>query len=358
LSLNTISILRNNGNGTFASQETINTSTFGGGLELADFDQDGDFDILYKSSSSFGSATTWRIYENENGNYTLYSNESNPASTTPIDVRDFNGDGDLEILTLNPGTGLVYKLDSLNIPLSGLDTINPDQTRMHAGDLDGDGDQDLFQYWQYNGSDWFSYPLKTWINDGSGSFDSISGNFNIATRPANKLCDIDGDGDLDFLYIKSDGKIHYAENINCTIVCRTSDDFIPGSLRAAIDCAQPGDTILFDSQLANDTIHLDVSELVFDKELFIIIPDTMNVWLEGNMSGLMISITPGGDILIDGLNLVVHNSPGQSPIRNAGQLTLKDLTIYGQNLDPAVEAIIENLNLLNFIGTVNIIQQE
>ncbi|MEZ4908779.1 MAG: VCBS repeat-containing protein [Saprospiraceae bacterium] len=65
LGQNTISVLINNGDGTFQSQQTFNTSVFGHTLEIADIDNDGDGDVLYTSSTSFSSSPYFRVYEND-----------------------------------------------------------------------------------------------------------------------------------------------------------------------------------------------------------------------------------------------------------------------------------------------------
>jgi len=66
------------------------------------------------------------------------------------------------------------------------------------GDLDGDGDLDLFiaNYWT---------PCKVWKNDGSGHYTNTGQNFGSTSGHGVDLGDLDGDGDLDAFLVFLEG---------------------------------------------------------------------------------------------------------------------------------------------------------
>ncbi|MEM6964341.1 MAG: PKD domain-containing protein, partial [Bacteroidota bacterium] len=99
LSANTFSVFKNNGDGTFQSQQTTSTGIFGGGLELGDLDNDGDLDIVYTSSTSFNSGKFFRVYENNgSGGFSLFSSEANPSDLRINNLIDLNDDGNLDVI--------------------------------------------------------------------------------------------------------------------------------------------------------------------------------------------------------------------------------------------------------------------
>ena len=57
--------------------------------------------------------------------------------------------------------------------------------------------------------------------------------------------------------------------VTCTNVVTNTNDDGPGSLRFVIACAQPGDTITFDTALLNQVIHLTSTLINIDKNIYI-----------------------------------------------------------------------------------------
>lgn len=119
-------------------------------------------------------------------------------STTPI-AGDVDGDGDLDIyvaqsdgpnrLWINDGTGNFTAKD-----------IAGDLGRSYGAafaDIDGDGDLDIHVQNYSN-----THPDRIWENDGSGNF--VAKDFDLSILPSNAgtFGDIDGDGDLD-LYVST-----------------------------------------------------------------------------------------------------------------------------------------------------------
>lgn len=112
-----------------------------------------------------------------------------------VEMGDLDGDGDLDVFVanragrpnkvwLNDGNGIFTD--------SGQLLGNDNTTGMAMGDIDGDGDLDVV--------DAGSAQSVVWINDGTGVFTSTQ-SLPAANRPA--LGDLDGDGDLDIFLART-----------------------------------------------------------------------------------------------------------------------------------------------------------
>lgn len=202
LSQNTISILKNNGNGTFAAQVTTNTSVFGTSCQPADLDNDGDMDLAYTSNSAFSSAKVFRVYENDgNGALSLSYNETNNPEKAVQTAFDYNGDGNADLITRNPNTEIHLGNSGLNYTLNSPTVLSTEDGWPLSGDLDGDGDLDVFIGNSYNGSNWNTLPMKFLLNNGTGTFSTTTTSLVLASIWTSDLSDYDSDGDLDHLYL-------------------------------------------------------------------------------------------------------------------------------------------------------------
>ncbi|KQC02969.1 MAG: hypothetical protein APR54_02535 [Candidatus Cloacimonas sp. SDB] len=179
-----------------------------GGL-WADFDNDGDLDIITKDPES--------IWLNEAGIFRKISGfPDNFVSTEGIGVADINGDGFLDIYLANYEKNYVYEQDQFylgNAELeyvdsareSGLipeDSINRAGRGVNCGDYDNDGDQDIFV------SNYRLTENFLWENDGSGSFNNCAVELNVSGVEievwwghtiGSEWCDLDNDGNLDLI---------------------------------------------------------------------------------------------------------------------------------------------------------------
>jgi len=213
--------LYRNNNGVFAKESvpTFGGTQYGGRLVVGDFDGDGAADILYQPGS-FDMTYAWRYAKNNgDGTFTDVPQAQSPFAAFTLGsyssfnyrVLDFDGDGDLDIMwTANNNKGTLYINNGGTFTL-GSTTGFPSPAyggRTLWGDFDGDGDADVLWQIGTNGSEW-NYGL----NNGDGTFTTIA----RASSPFAGLAfvdfpnsnfragDFDGDGDLDVIGIGPDG---------------------------------------------------------------------------------------------------------------------------------------------------------
>jgi hypothetical protein len=114
-------------------------------------------------------------------------------------------------------------------------------------------------------------------------------------------------------------------------LCRLTVDNVyyrgVGSLKAAVDCALPGQTITFAANMENNSIDLRENAIVIDKNLNIIANPDWNIFVGNPGDQAVITIEPGVTVTIEGLRLGAGSSI-HGAIRNRGTLILRDVIIY------------------------------
>ncbi len=185
-----VQLLLNDGTGSFTASTIDTTHAFPDTLAVGDVDHDGDIDAIISDSSEIV------LYEND-GSGTLTTVDdylTAPGFLTSIDIIDFNRDGLLDILgnefgasaetTLFAFDGTDYTQSTLGIP-GWVEEIE-------YGDINGDGFVDAITADISDGA-------EVHLNTGDdATFTRITLHTDLSEFI--DAADLDGDGDLDFVY--------------------------------------------------------------------------------------------------------------------------------------------------------------
>jgi len=210
-----ISVLRSNGDGSFAAEEVyeLDFSNNCGEVRLADIDMDGDLDAVATITGSSGLGTRVAVWRN-NGDGTYAPRERFATGEGPIGllVEDFTGDGFPDMMTADNGfvagdnnTVSLLKHNGQAGPQAGFMApvqfqVGDNCTRLAAADIDGDGDLDV--------AVGRGAAVSILVNDGAGGFDE---QVDLETLPSVQhasfevyFADMDNDGDADLLTAGAD----------------------------------------------------------------------------------------------------------------------------------------------------------
>ena len=178
--------------------------TIGGSFKnmahIHDFDGDGDLDMLGTTGAYTGSDLVW-AENNGSGNFTIHTNipsgntNYNEPFLAGVAGANFQNGGPYQMAinwngaesTNSPVQLLTVPSDPVNTTWTLVDISSSSLGEdLQKGDIDGDGDLDLFQ-----SSNWLR-------NNGNGTWSTINTGINYVTTPDRaQLSDFDGDGDLD-----------------------------------------------------------------------------------------------------------------------------------------------------------------
>ncbi|MEM6262906.1 MAG: FG-GAP-like repeat-containing protein [Bacteroidota bacterium] len=192
--------LSNNKNGTFGTPQRIGSSNNISSIELEDYDHDGDKDMLISPQGY--------VFENTGGGqYTSVGTVSSLGGNSNASIfTNLTNDTLVDIVVVGD-RNMVWWINQGGSFSSGR-VFQNDFKMVDAGDVDGDGDEDLV------------YALS---NDEIYYLDNLRGFTGFARLLTNqvnsiqtlKLSDLDADGDLDVLTVSSaDYKVAWHENVN------------------------------------------------------------------------------------------------------------------------------------------------
>lgn len=131
-------------------------------------------------------------------------------------------------------------------------------------------------------------------------------------------------------------------DVPSTLTVTNNLDSGPGSLRAEITAAQPGDTVVFSSTLKGQTITLTSGELLLDKSLTIQGPGAGQLAISGGNTSRVFEVASGVQATLTGLTIrdgdgwAVTGSPDPNDgnggaILSWGTLTLNNSTVSGSS---------------------------
>ncbi|UPT70464.1 MAG: VCBS repeat-containing protein [Flavobacterium sp. JAD_PAG50586_2] len=186
------------------------------GVYTADLDGDGDMDALAASFSS--STVTW--YENTDGQGTFVQKQAMYAFQAQLVIAaDMDNDGDKDLIWASKSDGTIKGFkntdglgnfgDSFNVEnnVSSVQSIYP-------ADIDGDGDQDILSCYTIDGG---SQGVTWYRNNGTGSNYGSRILISNAVSNTNSVYagDLDGDGDMDVASASGvDDKIAWYKNLD------------------------------------------------------------------------------------------------------------------------------------------------
>jgi Bacterial Ig-like domain (group 3)/FG-GAP-like repeat len=214
-----LSVLKGNGDGTFAKGTNTNI-TIGGlvnaqahlnALVAGDFDGDGKMDAAFAYTDQAGNNTVSVALGNGDGTFKAQSNFSLPAAVVNLVVSDINGDGQPDLAFIaNPsttgdttGTELFVMLNqstSGNLAFHAAQLIDtkPNLGFVAASDLNGDNKQDVIVTSSNQGTQ-AQGMVFVYLGKGDGTFQTAAP-FIVGTFPGPvTAADLTSDGKLDLL---------------------------------------------------------------------------------------------------------------------------------------------------------------
>lgn len=192
-----------------------------GEAAFADFDNDGDLDLLLSGGGQMDMMTmmptpTTVLYKNDGiGNFSFSAGLAiDSLNSSSIAIGDIDMDGDMDVFICGRNSSMVYVSKIYVNNGSGSFTLSSNsitgiiQGDAEFGDIDGDLDLDLIVS-GYSGS---GYTTSLYTNDGSGNFSLVGGTPFSGTNYASvKFLDIEQDNDLDVLISGTNGTTTFTE---------------------------------------------------------------------------------------------------------------------------------------------------
>jgi hypothetical protein len=127
-----VSVLLNNGNGTFAAAQTYTIGGSPTGVAVGDFNRDGKLDIVTANANG----TVSLLSNNGNGTFATAHNYAIGGPANSVAVGDFNHDGFLDVITT--GAEMDLLLNNGNGAFAAYQKIGPAGNNLVAADFNAD----------------------------------------------------------------------------------------------------------------------------------------------------------------------------------------------------------------------------
>ena len=171
-------------------------------VDYADVDGDGDLD-LFLSGSARGTDPIGTLYLNEGGRFRAHPTIKFPNERfRGTAFADFDGDGDPDLLTAIQSGGKHRTVIYINRGVNGFEFRGGILGRgvpedLAVGDVDGDGDLDVLQFGAENEQSGSRREALIFLNDGDARFTDAGVELIRVIFGSVALSDLDGDGDAD-----------------------------------------------------------------------------------------------------------------------------------------------------------------
>jgi Flp pilus assembly protein TadD len=203
-------VLRNNGDGSFAEIHPFAGVSGLSGFAWADIDGDGDPD-----ASLIDGQGKLHVFENERGGQ--FNERSLPPSLQPvraINVADINDDGVLDLIAVQ-GDGVIIRLSDTKegqeweiaeiARLNNVPNYLEGRFRLHVLDVDNNGGNDLLLVESGTSPATGNVAAAlVWLSDEQGKLNAL--NNTIEPRLVFGAADVNGDGRLDLLGLTNEGQ--------------------------------------------------------------------------------------------------------------------------------------------------------
>ncbi|MDO7877543.1 FG-GAP-like repeat-containing protein [Hymenobacter sp. ASUV-10] len=197
--------------------------------QAADFDSDGDLDLLGQQS---GATPVVLLFNDGSGTFTVSpaALPAVPGTLLGVSLADVDADGDTDLLVALSLTGQnLARLDTWLNNGSGRFVAGPQLSGLgeyrlpQVGDLDRDGDLDLL-YMQ-------GLTVRVALNNGTGAFALAGTAVTVGNTSYARLADLDNDGDLDLLTL-TDSQLLTALNNGWGILAAPTGQLLGNGLTA------------------------------------------------------------------------------------------------------------------------------
>lgn len=194
-------LYRNDGNGLFTDTGATLAALYDGSVTWADYDQDGDLDLLLMGSGQSGPATA--LYRNDSGNFSEVATGLPGLANSSAAWGDYDNDGDLDLVIAgtadgsNGVTALYQNKGAGGFVLQQTALPGVYRGQVAWADSDGDGDLDLLVTGTTDGS---NAVTNLYRND-KGVFVNLNLSLPALYDSAAAWGDYDSDGDLDLILI-------------------------------------------------------------------------------------------------------------------------------------------------------------
>jgi hypothetical protein len=195
---NTVSILLGNGDGTFTAATTLTGFSGPGSLVSADFNNDGRYDLAVANASN---GTVSIFLSNGNGTFTAQSALTLPSSVpSAIAAADFNGDGNQDLIVADSANSVLSIFlgnGSGGFTLKSSPAVSGSPVAIAVGDWNGDKKVDLAVVNVTAGT------MSTLFGNGDGTFQSAVNYTGLAAPKGIATADFNGDGNPDLAVTNS-----------------------------------------------------------------------------------------------------------------------------------------------------------